>query len=167
MTVPNKIIKESLSPFWDKNGPWFVQTCIHFTQRCLVPGFIEISPVLLEKIYNVSKIFPCKKVKWLLNSFHHWRFVPIWLNMSQEFRKSFSNNEHIISLFCYNHLYLFLKGESAPSFKHTWIPFVQRCFGPSLVEIDQRFLRRRWKCVKFKTTTTVTTNKFLKRCDLP
>ena len=38
-----------ISPLKGRNSS-FDQTCVPFTQVCLVPSFVEISPVVMEKM---------------------------------------------------------------------------------------------------------------------
>ena len=44
------------------------------------------------------------------------------------------------------------------SFEQTWISFTQRCFVPIWLKLVRWFSRKRWKCEKFITTTTTTTD---------
>ena len=48
--------KNPLSTLWEVNGSSFQQTWITFTQSCFVPSWVEIGPVVLEKIF---KLPPC------------------------------------------------------------------------------------------------------------
>ena len=48
------LLSSSLGKRW---GPSFEQTWILFTLECLMPSLVEISPMILEKIFKVSLIY--------------------------------------------------------------------------------------------------------------
>ena len=127
-------------------GNSFEQILISFTQGCIVQGLVEISPWLLEKIFEfrqyilaISELSPLGK--WCGPLFRQ-TWIPYtqgcYVSSSVEFAKWFWKIR-----FLKFRQYIFaispispLRKESGPSFEQTWISFNRGYFVQSLVEID-------------------------------
>ena len=119
-----------IKTLWEFYGSSFEQTWIPFIQVCIVPSLVEISPAVLEKIFNFINVFSlfCNNLsleKRGVPSFEHaWipftqgcimqRLVEIWRRRFLDF----------VNLFCLFHYFLLLKKGMAQhessSTKNAW-----------------------------------------------
>ena len=125
-----------------------------------MPKVVEIGSVVLEKrIFLISSMYfhnfviisPLKRVGpfiWTnLNSLHPRmlcaKFGRNWLSGSVD------EDFLISSMYFHYFVIISLWKRAGPPFEQTWIPFIQGCFVPSLVEIGKVMLEMKMKMWKF------------------